>query len=271
MTRKTGILIGSILITLCAAAFVAGTALLITAHGMLAHTNESRAIELTIRYERLYVNGTQEDKTAVEREIASLRTPKWKLYNAGLTMCLTAPILLIAIYRFRLWDVRMLRYAVTPRSRMSLLVLAGAAWLALLPAFVLELHDEYARDDLTPTMDTGHGSAVMAAPTFFATTLFVLTAFGRYVVLRNARLPANLWSWDEQQPRRSLAWTIFYGLIACALVVLIAGAASGSPWFLPSLIVGLYVIASTRAALLNGDGRPPTAEIVPTTYKSTTT
>jgi hypothetical protein len=118
---------------------------------------------------------------------------------------------------------------------------------------LLELDDEYAQDDLTPTMDTGHGSAVMAGPTFFAITLFALTVFGRYVVLRNALLPANLWIWDEERPRRSFVWTIFYGLIACALLVLITGAASGSPWFLPSLIVGLYVIVSTRAAVLNGE------------------
>jgi hypothetical protein len=127
MTRKTGILIGSILIALCVAGCAVGTALLIVAHGMPAHTNESHATELTIRYERMYLKGTQEEKAAVKQEIVSLRTPKWKLYNAGLAMCLTAAVLLIAMLRFKLWDVRMSRHSTTPRTRLALLGLAGAA------------------------------------------------------------------------------------------------------------------------------------------------
>src|SRR4051812_30611355 len=121
MIRRTGILIGSALVALCVAGCVVGTVLLVVARGMPAHTNESRATQLTIQYERLYTQGTQEQKAAVERDIASLRTSKWKLYQPGLTMCLTAPILLLGIYRFRLWDIRRLRYLATPRTRLRLL------------------------------------------------------------------------------------------------------------------------------------------------------
>jgi len=225
---------------------------------MRAHTNPSHATELTIQYQDLYTKGTQDQKDAIEKQIVSLRTPKWKLYKAGLAMSLVAVILLIAMLRFKLWDVRMLRHSTTPRTRSVLLSLAGVAWFALLPAFLLDLDDEYARDDLTPTFDMGHGSAFVTAPPFFVITLIALTLFGRYAVLRNARLPANLWIWDKKRPRRSLVWTIIYGLIGFMLLLLIAGAASGPAWFLPSLMLGLYVIASTRAALLNG-GRPPIA------------
>jgi hypothetical protein len=220
--------------------------------------NELRATELTIRYEAMYLNGTQEEKAAVEQEIASLRTPKWKLRNAGLTICLTAAVLLSAIRRFRLWDIRMLRHATTPQTRLGLLGLAGVAWFTLLPAFLLALEDDYAQDDLTPTIDTGHGLAYVDGPPFFAIALAVLSVLGRYVVLRSARLPSNLWIRDAGRPHRSLIWTTLYGLLAGVIVILIAGAAMGSPWFLPSLAIGLYVVLSTRAAVLNG-GRPQLA------------
>ena len=222
---------------------------------MPAHTNESHATELTMRYERMYLSGTREEKAAVEREIVSLRTPKWKLYTAGLAICLTAAVIFIAIYRFKLWDARAFRTLETPRTRSGLLFLAGAAWFALLPAFLWTLDDEYAQDDLMPTMDNGHGMAFVAGPPFIAITLTMLMVIGRYIVLRNARLPANLWIWDRERPYRNLVWTIFYGVIAAAITALIVGALSGSPCFLPSLMVGLYVVLSSRAAILSG-GHP---------------
>jgi hypothetical protein len=250
MSRGAGILIGSILTALCVIGCAAGIVLLVTAHGMLAHRDEARATELTMHYEHIYTSGTLDEKDYIKQEIVSLRTPKWKLYNAGLVMCLTGPVLLVAIIRLKLWDFRRLRSATTPRTRLHLLALASGAWLMLLPASFLELEDEYSRDDLTPTIDTGHGGFLFFSAPFFVITLIIIVLLGRFIVLRKATLPASLWCWDSDRPHRSITWTLLYGLLGSVLTLLITWSARALPWALPSLIVGLYVIASTRAALL---------------------
>ena len=253
MTRKAGILIGSTLTILCAIGCVVGFSLLVIAHRMPAHTDEARASDLTIQYETHYIESNLEEKASIERAIVSLRTSKWELYNTGIVLLLTTPILLAAIVRFKLWDMRLWRSVTTPRTTLRLLGLASAAWLGLLPAFLFELDDEYTQDDLIPTIDTGHGIEFVVLPSFFLTTWIVWMLIGHFT-LRNARLPANLWTWDGDRPHRSLLWTVVYGFVggAIAVWILFCWSARRFGWGLPSLIVGLYVIASTRAALVNG-------------------
>ncbi len=253
MTRKSAIIVGSIFTVLCAVGFIVGIALLVAAHGLPAHSDEARPTELTIQYEQHYIEFNPEEKASIEREMIPLRTSKWKLYNAGLALCLTTPILLVAIIRFKLWDIRMLRTATTPRTKLRLLGLASVAWLGLLPAILLDLDDAYAQDDLTWAIDTGHGAFSFIGPTFFLTTWIALMLVGRYILLRKAHLPANLWNWDSDRPRRSLTWTVLYGFLGgvTTIWILCCWSTQGFGWGLPSLITGLYVIVSTRAALPN--------------------
>jgi hypothetical protein len=259
VTERVGNLIGWSAIAALVSFTAIGILLFAIASRTPAHTDEQRATEIMLHYLEKYYDRSPQERELAKLEIVPLRTSKWQMYNTGLSMSLLGSSLLLGILYFKAWDIRRLRGASTPRTRPRLLTLAGTAWLTLLPASVLELRDEFAQDDLTPTMDAGHGSWVVFAPPFFATTLIVLTVVGRYVVLRNARLPANLWIWNEEQPYHSLIWTIFYGLLASGLTVLIIGAAVGSPWFLPSLMIGLYVVLSTRAAVLN-DGQAVAAD-----------
>jgi hypothetical protein len=251
MSRKAGLTFGTILAALCLVATGVGIALVVMAHGMPSHTDERRAAELTRLYEQNYVKVAPEQREPTKQEIIALRTSKWKLYNAGLGMCLIPPLLLFAMLRFELWDIRKLRTAKTPRTRLEFLGLASCAWLALLPALELQSDDEYGQDDLTPTIDTGHGSLWIVGTKLFLLTLIVMLVFGRFLVLRRVVLPANLWCWDSARPHRSLVLTVLYGLLGCVLVVLIVWSASNFPWAVPSLMVGLYVILSSRAALIN--------------------
>lgn len=268
MTRKAGLIVGSILIALCVIGCAIGSTFLVWAHEMPAHTDEAHAADLTIQYEKIYINGSPEAKMSIEEQLVSLRTSKWKIHYAGLVMCLAGSTLLITVFRFKLWDIRKLRSATTPRSKFGLLTLASGAWLALAPTLILELEDEYVRDDLTPTIDTGRGVEVLLIPHFVLTGIMLILV-GRFIVLRNAALPANLWCWDGDRRNRSIALTIFYGLLCGAIVVLIAISIAGLPWALPSLSVGLYVIASTRAALICG-GRK-LADVAIPFHNSTTT
>ncbi len=251
MTRRAGLTFGTTLIVLCIFALGAGAALLFMAHGMPAHTDERRAEQLTIQYEQRYNTTSPEQRKPLERKITALRTPKWKLYNTGLALSMISPLLLVAILRFRLWDIRNLRAVDTPQTRLGILILAAVAWLALFPVMVFQLADDYAQDDLTPTMDTGHGAILLLGPQLFPSVLIVLLAFGRFVILRNVLLPANLWNWDRTRPYRSFVWSALYGVLGGLLATLIVLSITNFPWAFPSLSVGLYVVLSTRAALLN--------------------
>jgi hypothetical protein len=275
MRRETGILVGSILTAACLMGCAVGIALLVIAHRMPAHTDEARATELTIQYEQNYM-GTPVEQDAIEQKIAALRTSKWKLYNAGLPICLTTLLLLIAILRFKLWDVRMVRSATTPLTRLRLLGLASGAWLALFPAILLQLEDEYGQDDLTPTMGAGPGAFLYLWLAFVMIAWIVIVLAGRFIVLRKTLMPARLLLWNNNGPRRTLIWTAVYGLFGGILVILIALSVRAFPWGLPSLIVGLYVVASSRAALLNHSQNPTGGliagdELSDDSYRSTTT
>jgi hypothetical protein len=259
MTRKVGLALGIFVVAMCLIAVAAGIVLLATANRLPSHIDELRATELSRRYEENYTRSTSEQRERIEREIADLRTPKWTLYTAGLDMCLVSSCLLLTIFWFRLWDMRNLRRATTPRTRWGLLGLAGAAWWALLPALQLQSHDDYARDDLTWAIDTGHGSLWFVAPKIFLFIFVVILAVGRFVVLRHVLMPVNLWLWDSGAPRRSLTLTVLYGLLGGSILVLIAWSAVGFPWALPSLLVGLYVVLSSRAASVGGGKYSPHA------------
>ena len=242
-------------LSLMAALFISilgGIALLQIADKMPAHTDEQHAIELMDQYLSHHLEIAPAERETLRQKIIRLRTSKWRFYNTGLAITLVAPILLCTMARFRLWDIRRLRDITTPQTRSRLLAIAGIAWIALLPSVLLDIEDDYAQDDITPTIDTGHGIFLLVGPPFFAVMLAVITAIGRYILLRNARFPSSLWIWDKQRPLRNLIWTTFYGFLGCLLVAMMVKATWDSPWYLPSLIVGLYVIASTRAAVLNG-------------------
>lgn len=251
MSRKAGLTLGTVAATLCLVAIASGIVLLFIAHGMPSHTDERRAAELTALYEQNYVKLSPERRESAKQEIIALRTSKWKLYDAGLDICLVFPLLLFAMVHFQLWDVRNLRQAKTPRTRWALLALAAGAWLALLPALQLQSDHEFAQDDLTPTIDTGQGSLWIVGSKLFLLILIVMLTFGRFVVLRSALLPANLWCWNSARPWSSLVWTAVYGSLGGVFVVLIVWSASNFSWALPSLIAGIYVILSSRAALIN--------------------
>jgi len=129
--------------------------------------------------------------------------------------------------------------------------IASIAWLALLPATQLQIGDEFAMDDFTPFTDTGHGMFLVFGPPLFATIWIGTIVVGRFIVLRNVLLPADLWCWDGTRRRRSLVWTVFYGLLSALLIALVGFSTFTFPWSLPTWILGLYVILSTRAALVN--------------------
>lgn len=129
-------------------------------------------------------------------------------------------------------------------------MLATIALLALVPALIMDANTGYLRDDLTPTIDTGHGLMVVWAPPIFLTLSVIMMLVGRFVILQHSSFPANLWCWDRVQRHRSLILTVCFGLLALLLVILLAWSALNFVTAVPSLMIGIYVVLSSRAALL---------------------
>jgi len=246
--ERTGKRIGGIFTIACLILAFLGAGLVITSKGMPAHTDEVRATELTDLYQSKYITRSLEEREAAEQDIAALRTSKWQRYNTGLSLCVIASVMLVAILRFRLWNVLNLKDATTPLTRVKFLTLASVAWLALLPAALLELEAEYTQDDLTPTFDSGHGSFVIFGTPFILIGWLLILMIGHFILLRNTQLPTNLWHWDPSRPRHRWLLGIF-GLLTALLLIAAIWSAKNMPWTFPSLAVAIYLALSTRAAL----------------------
>jgi hypothetical protein len=218
MSRRLGKIVGAAVVVLCVVAFGVGIALLGKAYSMSAHVDEPRAQELTERYDWGHFQMSPQEREQREREIAGLRTPKWSLYNIGVCICLAAVIFAVAIVRLRLWNMLNLRAATTPRTRWRLIALGSA--LALIPAIFIEIHDEYAQDDLTPQNGPGTGGAMfllVGIPTIIVVWLLA-TLICRFVVLRNVNLPAALWYVDHTKTYRNVGLKVFYGAMIGLIV-----------------------------------------------------
>jgi hypothetical protein len=144
----------------------------------------------------------------------------------------------------------MLGAMTTPQTRFGLLSIGTVALLAIIPAMYFQGELEYTRDDLLPMTDTGRGSFLIFGVPFFLVVWIVMIILGRFI-LREARFPANLWNWDSEHSRRSLVCSIFYATIVVLLSLATLWSTVNFPLMLPSSLIGIYVMLSMRAALLN--------------------
>jgi hypothetical protein len=64
-------------------------------------------------------------------------------------------------------------------------------------------------------------------------------------------LPAGLWYVDHSKTYRSVGLKVFYGAMISLLVAFVAWSAVYYIWAIPSGLVGIYVMLSSRAGLLN--------------------
>jgi hypothetical protein len=250
MSQQLGRMIGSALLVLCVLAFSIGAGLLGKAYTMQAHVDERKAQELTAKHETEYHHMPAEQRERDANEIVGMRTAKWLFYNIGVRICLIASTLTVLILRFRLWNIRNLKMVTTPRTRWRLIALAGVTWLGLIPAFSLDLEDAYAQDDLLPSDDAGHGIFLGIVAPYMIVIWIVSALICRFVVLRKINLPVSLWRTADERTLRSVGLTIFYGVAVGLLAVFSALSVAYFKWGIPSGLVGIYVMLSSRAGLI---------------------
>jgi len=251
MSPHWGRAVGISLLFLCLLSFGVGVVRLNAAHRMLPHVDEPRALELTLRYQFEYSRLSPQERERRVSEIAGLRTAKWPLYNSGVRICLIAGTLVIAILCFRLWDIRNFRFITTPRTRWRLIRLTSVAWLALIPLVGLDISDGAAQDDLRLLEDAGLGEGLSMISLAIVVTWVISVVICRFAVLRRARFPAMLWSADCRWTNRNVGLTVFYGLAAVASAAFTTLAIVAFKWGIPSGLVGIYVLLSSRAGLLD--------------------
>jgi hypothetical protein len=255
MSRRLGKMIGIAVLVLCAVALVVGVALLGKAYTMPAHVDERKAQQLTDSYAQRHFDMSPQERVQREGEIVNLRTAKWPLYNIGVSICLAAATFAVAIVRFRLWDMRNLKIATTPRTRLRLIGLASIAWLALIPAAFVEINDEFFQDDLFPHNGYGVGGTsglfLVTGVPLIVVIWTLATLICRFLVLRNVNLPATLWQAGYSRSSRNVALTVFYGAMIGLLAASVAWSAVYYIWAIPSGLIGIYVMLSSRAGLLS--------------------
>jgi len=77
------------------------------------------------------------------------------------------------------------------------------------------------------------------------------TPICRFLILRNVDLPAALWCVDHGKTSRSVGLNVFYGAMIILLVAFVTWSALHYIWAIPSGLVGIYVMLSSRAGLLS--------------------
>jgi hypothetical protein len=129
--------------------------------------------------------------------------------------------------------------------------LTSIAWLALIPLTGLDINESLVQDDLHPMEDAGIGEGLSMIALAMIAVWAVSVAICRFAVLRHAKFPAALWCADRPWTNRNLGLTIFYGLAVAVSVAFTALAFAGFKWGIPSGLVGIYVMLSSRAGLLD--------------------
>lgn len=189
------------------------------------------------------------DDAAGDRYLA-LFANHYALTDAGLGLVLTGITLasMALVLRIRSSDRIWLR---TPERRSAFFLsgfgVIGWLWIAMVHSLDTDLRRMY-----FPACADSIGIPIYANTilAFFATPILVLA--GWTITWGFGRLPAPLHQWDAERPLRSWTVTVLFGAVIAATTFLLAASMTGSMSVAaPSFLVAIYLLASTRAALLS--------------------
>lgn len=230
------------------AAFVVGAALLAWGTQLAPYTDVAAADRLKIVLQATDTGCDVGDHWY--DDVDALRTARNPLMDGGSALMLIAASLMIlvlaAVWRgaTRLTEVGTPRYRATFFFAGSLATLWFHAGLAY--SFVIDLdRDAFpvcADSIIIPIYGLAIGCAVL---------LPILLVVGLAISLLFGRLPVSLAIWDRGRPIRTWIWTVLAALACIGLVLLIFFSFLTAQFLIiPSCLVGVYLVLSTRAAVL---------------------
>jgi hypothetical protein len=174
----------------------------------------------------------------------------YMLTDAGVGLVLTAVALASLAFALRArsdTDV----WLRTPERASTFLVLGVGVivwtWVAMIYSLETDL-----RRMFFPACADSIGIPIYANTIFTLIIAPILVLVGWAITWRFGRLPAPLYQWDAERPVRSWAATLLIGTATVGVAVLLASSMLGSMSVAaPSFLVAIYLLASTRAALLS--------------------
>lgn len=190
----------------------------------------------------------------------AVRTWRYPLMNGGAALILFASSVLSVLFFARSPNSWSFSGVVTPSRPAWYFVLGVPTGLAFIwglsHAFVLELQRQYypwcADSVIIPIVGVWVGGIIV---------LMVCAAVAAILIPFFGRLPVPLTQWDAARPRASWLWTLATAVAAVVIIGTIVSSAPEADFLvIPSCVVGLYLVLSTRAALLAPrDGEKATA------------
>jgi hypothetical protein len=230
---------------------VAGFALLVIGAWMPAYTDPVVAERIRSGLEcQPGIPNTDENRRCDDqlwhRAMNTLRTNKWRLIDGGgglLASGLTMAVFFGASRR-KSW-----RQILTPGSSLSILALAGLAWLMQIPAYALLFVTELTRGYYPHWSDS---IAIPMQSMLFGLFLLFLPYMGIWLVfVVGARLPVSIFSTIPGRPLLNAFWTTAAAMLLLLTGLVLVGAIlEGAILMVPFLWLTLWLTLCARAAAL---------------------
>ena len=190
------------------------------------------------------------------KEMDSLRTAKWPLFDAGSGLIAFGITLVVAVLTLgirRRDDVLVLT---SPKRRWMIFAICTFAWFGFWADKFVWLIQNQTRWEYPMWADS------IGIPMFEFAILAVvgwitLSVIGWFLVLRRTKLPASLWIWRKDSSLRSWAFTILTTLSVCVAAVDFSDSMRFGPYTgIPADLLWTYATLVVRAAATSQQLRP---------------
>lgn len=231
---------------ICAALIVAGLALVIVGHSLPVFTipyDQAAAADVARCSEQAHFDAAADDR------YFAMFGWHYAVQNAGVSLAAagtTAALLAIGLRRFTPPEAPWLR---TPAHRWTFVAIGVGIIAGTLTGVSHGLHTDLTRHYFPWCADSTSiplGGLAMAAETVTP----ILALIGGLITLGFGALPAPLDQWDARRPIRSWSITLVIGTAMLGGTAVQLQSIFSSDLTSPMAIVTLYLLASTRAALL---------------------
>ncbi|WEJ98045.1 MAG: hypothetical protein P0Y59_13875 [Candidatus Sphingomonas phytovorans] len=180
----------------------------------------------------------------------ALRTARYLLMDFGRGLVLASATVLALVHGLARSPLDGTSWLRTPARRMTFIAIGIGVILLGAAAETYSLHADLDRFTFPMCADS-IGIPMRGLMLLTMVLLPVLTVLGGVITLGFGRIPVSLSQWDVGRPKRSWVVTILIGLVWLATLFVTVSITVSSAWpATPAGVVALYLLASTRAALL---------------------
>jgi len=228
----------------------AGFILLEHASNLEEYTDLEEALRLRASDPPVAPDGASTAVSQWQQRMNSIRTNKWHVYDVGRGLVMFSACLLVAGVYFRVWRPRFWRFAETPKSKFTAMLLLALAWLSQVPAVWFYLIEERRRWVLPTWADNiiipMIGSILLA--TIFFPLILAAAWFG---FVKDASFPERILNKtiSLKGPHKIVEFVVLLSSIILVFFIYRA-IVEGIIILIPSLFVSIYIVWVLRACFL---------------------